>query len=625
MLAAAAAVASVASSATAGDVAVGWRFSGVPRVVAIGDVHGAYEELVTVLEGTGIASPAGDWAGGTAHLVMLGDLVGRGPRGREVLDLIRRLQRQARAAGGEVHYLLGNHEVMNLTGDLRYVSDEGLAAWADGDEDRRRRDYLRSLLRRAAAANADPREVRARITDEFRHGVFGHHEAFARDGDYGAWLLEQRILVVVNDVAFVHGGLAPLLLAYPPEEVNRAGIEGLESFMEARERLLGSGALRLDMDFGESLAAAGVLAADPRGGGSQEDARAAAKLVAASRSLALREDGPLWYRGTALGPVEEERATVERVLAHLGARSVVIGHTPSHTGRLTSRFGGMVVLADTGMLYGQFRGQPSAVVVEDGRSLAYYPGEPLLPLTARRWEMDEDAFASLYEIEQFLRTAPVLYAEPLRAGTTGALRVSLADNGRRGEAVFKTVDEEIPCPPDVAGQSCRDSFRHEVAAYRVDRTLDLGMVPPTVLRTVDGVEGSLQLWVEGAVNERTRRGEDLRPDNLELFEREMGRARTFDYLVLNPSRDGTSILVTRRDWDVHLIDHSAAFAPVASAPELLEEGLAGADPELLRRLADVDRDLLRYEVRDLLGEPAIAALVARLDRLASSAGARRGR
>lgn len=625
VLVGAAALASVAFPASAGDVAPEWRFSGVPRVVAVGDVHGAYEELVTVLEGTGIASPAGDWTGGTAHLVMLGDLVGRGPRSREVLDLVRRLQRQARAAGGSVHYLLGNHEVMNLTGDLRYVSDEGLAAWADGDESRRRREYLRNLLRRAAAANADPRDVRARITGDFRHGLFSHQRAFARDGNYGAWLLEQRILVVVNDVAFVHGGLSPLLLAYDPEDVNRLALEGLDSFVKAREQLLDSGVLRLDMGFADSLATARGLAAERRGAISGRAACVAKRLVEASRSLALRPDGPLWYRGTALGPVEQERATVQRVLAHVGARSAVIGHTPTHTGRLTARFGGMVVLADTAMLYAQSNGRPSAVVVEDGRSLAYYPGEPLLPLTARRWEIEEDAFASLHEVEQFLRTAPILDAEPLGAGTTGASRAYLADDGRRGEAVFKTVDEEIPCPPEVVARSCRDSYRHEVAAYLVDRALDLGMVPPTVLRTVDGVEGSLQLWVEGAVNERARREEDLRPDNPELFERELARAGAFDYLVLNPQRNGTNILVTRRDWNVHLIDHSAAFVPSASAPEVLDEGLEGIDPELLGRLTGVDRDLLRYEVRDLLGEFQVAALFARLDQLVSSAGGRRGR
>jgi len=616
-----------ATSAGAADPRSEWRFSGVPRVVAIGDVHGAYEELVSVLEGTGLVSSTGDrrWSGGEAHLVMLGDVVGRGPRAREALDLIRRLQEQAAAAGGRVHYLLGNHEIMNLIGDLRYVGDEELAAFADGDEDRRRREYLRELLRHAAAANADLRKVRAGVTGEFRHGLLGHHRAFARDGRYGEWLLEQRVLVVVNDVAFVHGGLSPLLLAYHPEDVNRVALEGLESFIQARERLLASGVLRLDMGFADSLATARSLAGERRAAPSDRDADAAARLVEASRSLALRPDGPLWYRGTALGPAEQERGTVERVLAHIGARSAVIGHTPTHTGRLTARFGGMVVLADTGMLHTEFNGQPSAVIVEDGRTLAFYPGEPLLPLTARRWEMEEEAFASLHEIEQFLRTATIVDLEPLGAGTTGALRASLADNGRRGEAVFKTVDEPTPCPPGVASRSCRDSYRHEVAAYRVDRALDLGMVPPTVLRTVDGVEGSLQLWVEGAVNERARREEDLRPDNPGLFERELARARAFDYLVLNPHRDGTNILVTRRDWNVHLIDHSAAFAPTASAPGVLEEALGGVDAELLGKLTGVDRELLRYDVRDFLGEPEIAALMARLERLAGSAGARRGR
>lgn len=70
-----------------------------------------------------------NWVGGAAHLVLCGDLVDRGPRDREVVDLVRRLQTQARLAGAEVHALLGNHEVMNLVRDFRYVSVGGYAAW----------------------------------------------------------------------------------------------------------------------------------------------------------------------------------------------------------------------------------------------------------------------------------------------------------------------------------------------------------------------------------------------------------------------------------------------------------------------------------------------------------------
>ena len=71
------------------------------------------------------------WVGGKSHFVLCGDLVDRGPDDRAILDLVRRLQKEAKSAGGVVHVLLGNHEVMNLIRDLRYVTDGGYAAFAD--------------------------------------------------------------------------------------------------------------------------------------------------------------------------------------------------------------------------------------------------------------------------------------------------------------------------------------------------------------------------------------------------------------------------------------------------------------------------------------------------------------
>ena len=99
-----------------------YRHSSDGRVVAVGDIHGAFDEFVAVLRGTGLVDAELSWTGGTTHLVSVGDLLHRGDYGRQVIDLVMRLQREAAEAGGAVHVILGNHEVMSLTGDLRYVS-----------------------------------------------------------------------------------------------------------------------------------------------------------------------------------------------------------------------------------------------------------------------------------------------------------------------------------------------------------------------------------------------------------------------------------------------------------------------------------------------------------------------
>lgn len=117
-----------------------WEWESIDRIVAVGDVHGRYDQLVSILQGTGLVDSKLAWTGGKDHLVLCGDLVDRGSEDREVLDLVRRLQKEAESAGGRVHALLGNHEVMNLTRDHRYVTDGGYAAFAEDERDRDRRD-----------------------------------------------------------------------------------------------------------------------------------------------------------------------------------------------------------------------------------------------------------------------------------------------------------------------------------------------------------------------------------------------------------------------------------------------------------------------------------------------------
>ena len=94
------------------------------RIVAVGDLHADLPHTIQTLQMAGIIDRDGHWNGGTTTLVQTGDITDRGPDSLEVITLIRQLQQEAAEAGGAVHPLLGNHEVMNLMGDWRYVSDE---------------------------------------------------------------------------------------------------------------------------------------------------------------------------------------------------------------------------------------------------------------------------------------------------------------------------------------------------------------------------------------------------------------------------------------------------------------------------------------------------------------------
>ena len=98
-------------------------------MVAVGDVHGDYAEFVSVLRSAGLIDEKGRWTGGKAHLVQTGDVLDRGADSRKVMDLLMSLEKQAAKAGGRVHALIGNHEAMNLYGDLRYTTPGEFAAF----------------------------------------------------------------------------------------------------------------------------------------------------------------------------------------------------------------------------------------------------------------------------------------------------------------------------------------------------------------------------------------------------------------------------------------------------------------------------------------------------------------
>ena len=98
-----------------------YEFQDIERIVAIGDLHGDFEAYAEVMATAGLRNAKGKWIGGKTHLVQTGDITDRGPDSKKILDDLRKLTKQAKRAGGRVHQLLGNHEMMNMLGDLRYV------------------------------------------------------------------------------------------------------------------------------------------------------------------------------------------------------------------------------------------------------------------------------------------------------------------------------------------------------------------------------------------------------------------------------------------------------------------------------------------------------------------------
>jgi len=188
----------------------GCELANVPRVVAIGDVHGAYTEFLAVLRLARIVDQKDRWAAGKTHFVQTGDILDRGTETRPVMELLMRLEGEAKKAGGRVHSLLGNHEVMNVLGDLRYVSREEYKAFETPRSRETWDAFYRSRSDAARRAAKDAKQAfdeavfRQKFEAEAPLGFVERIQAFSDEGRYGKWLRERRGMVKIDGVAFVH-------------------------------------------------------------------------------------------------------------------------------------------------------------------------------------------------------------------------------------------------------------------------------------------------------------------------------------------------------------------------------------------------------------------------------------
>jgi hypothetical protein len=294
------------------------EWDGIERVVAIGDVHGAYDRFVEILKLTGIIDNDLRWAGGRTHVVQIGDILDRGDDSRKALDLLRRLDKPAQSAGGFLHALMGNHEVARMLGDLRLVAPGEYAAFATPNSVSTREAYLKTL-----AGDRDE------LLKQMPLGFVEMRQAFGRDGDYGKWLRQLPVTVKINGFMFLHGGVSPA--------VAHLGCDGIND--QVRKELTN------DLE---------KTRANP--------------LV----SLVARADGPLWYRGLAQEP-DTFAPQVTEILAKAHARAIVVGHTVTPTGRITTRFDGRVIEIDTGMQPAYVpNGRASALEIRGGEATAIY-------------------------------------------------------------------------------------------------------------------------------------------------------------------------------------------------------------------------------------------------------------
>jgi hypothetical protein len=360
------------------------------RIVAIGDIHGDADAFVGLLRRLQLIDEKSAWSGGRTVLVQTGDFTDRGAKVRAAMDLLMALERQAPAAGGRVHVLMGNHEAMNLLGELRDVTDAIYASFADAKSEQRREQAYKQYvsLTQARAREIGSRAPKPQPKDAWlaAHppGFIEYREALGPDGIYGKWLRSRDAVLKLGDTIFLHGGLSPDVASKSIEEINEQVRREIKTWDDGVQRMEQHRLIRPFFTVQEIVNAAQAelqrVAAILQQGDEEKLARLDRQLVVTLQTLlgvpkwsVLEPNGPLWFRGYATWTESEGAPLISQVLASLGASRVVVGHTILKGMRITPRFDGKVVLIDTGMLSSHFpNGRASALEIQDGRLTAIY-------------------------------------------------------------------------------------------------------------------------------------------------------------------------------------------------------------------------------------------------------------
>lgn len=160
------------------------EYKNVSKMLIVSDIEGNFEALRKLLQANHVIDDDFNWTFEKNHLVLTGDFVDRGTMVTEVLWLIYSLEEKAKAAGGYVHYILGNHEIMNMSNDLRYVQQR--------------------YLRNAALMNKS------------------YMQLFGRDAEIGRWLATKNVTERIGDVLFMHAGISQYvnMMNIPLNELN---------------------------------------------------------------------------------------------------------------------------------------------------------------------------------------------------------------------------------------------------------------------------------------------------------------------------------------------------------------------------------------------------------------------
>lgn len=198
-------------------------------------------------------------------------------------------------------------------------------------------------------------------------------------------------------------------------------------------------------------------------------------------------------------------------------------------------------------------------------------------------------------ILEILSQGVVVDSQEIPIGITKPLRLTLEFEGERVDAIFKSLDNS----PNLQRGTWKikntlpDRFGYEIAAYKLDRILNLGLVPVAVEREINGKRGSLQIWYDGLISKLGYRRQEIEYGGHcdRRAQREM--MHVFDYLIRNEDRNQSNMLYNESDWQVWFIDHSRAFGVQTKRHKSQRKSNFKVTPEFMAALDSFEREELQ--------------------------------
>jgi hypothetical protein len=556
----------------------------VEKIIAVGDIHGDYDNFVKILKKAGLVDDKLKWSGGKTHFVQTGDIMDRGDNAKDVFDLLMRLQKEADKSGGKVHILLGNHEEMNIAGIVfrqpSYVSPKQFVSFLPDDFRQKKETEFRKQLHNLSEieANSDPTLLDSYFETKWeklmKEKLLQKLYVNTFNRDYGRWLIEQNIAIKINDIIFAHGGIGEKYSEWPLQKINDVLLEELNVYRIAYKR--------------------GI---NPK----------------KRREMLYMPDSPLWNRDFALKDEQSYGKIVDKILKNLGAKYMVIGHTPKGSPvipqnqqeekEIRTRFDKKIWMIDSG-ISDFYYGILSYLRIENGEFFMYEwrdeiiaEEEPFEP--TKIVQKDE----SREDVEYYLANAAVIgYHREAVPGRTAASKIDLDDGEIKRRAMFKTVDTRRPTP-------IPDSYKYELAAYALDKLLGFEKIPPMMEREIEGTKGSLQIRVENCFGLDKQQRENLTPPDSQAFVNALEEINVFENLVYCERNELDDILIQKESWKIFRVDFSEAFSPISNL--IPEQKITRCSKTLFQNLQKLSDEVIKARLKNYLNDDEMSALFRR--------------